>query len=231
MNPEKFLLDFIESVGNVDFDLVIKVLAVLFGIFWLFVIGWVWSDAGDRSSNPVFKILSVGLVAVLNIPGLIIYLILRPKQTIAEIYWSDLERRYLRYETAELGDCFNCGFQLQPGFVHCPNCASVIKVKCTGCEVFIDKGWKYCPFCSKQNSLAGQVEDLSEVEMEKRVKETRKHVVEKVESHGTRYAPKTGFAVQVGDAVLGALRGWGERIDSVIRRPAAKKTKKSNSKK
>ncbi len=33
---------------------------------------------------------------------------------------GDLERRYLKYETSELGDCPRCGSQLYPGmsFVH-----------------------------------------------------------------------------------------------------------------
>jgi hypothetical protein len=228
MTPEKFLLDFIESVGDVNFDFVIKGLVILFIFFWVIVIGWVWTDAGERSTNISFKVLSALLVAILNIPGLIIYLIIRPKQTIAEIYWSDLERRYLKYETAELGDCYECGFQLQPGFVNCPNCSAVIKVKCDGCGVFIDKDWRYCPFCSAKNNSNPKVEDLSEKEMEKRAKETKRQVEKSVESKQTRYATKSGFAVKVGDAVLGAVRSWGEKIDGVVRRPtkSQKKSKK-----
>ncbi len=231
MTPEKFLLDFIEGVGNIDFAVVINGLIVLFILFWVIVVGWVWSDAGERSTSKIFKVLSVVLVIFLNIPGLIIYLILRPKQTIAEIYWSDLERRYLKYETAELGDCYQCGFQLQPGFINCPNCAAVIKVKCDGCGVYIDKDWKHCPFCSKSNGKARPVEDISEEEMEQRVKDTQKKVVESVESKQTRYATRTGFAIKLGDVVLNAVRGWGSRIDSVVRRPEKKKKNSKKSKK
>lgn len=226
MTPEKFLLNFIEGVGDVDFAFVIKLLIVLFIFFWVIVIGWAWNDASERSTNRVFRVLSVLLVALLNVPGLIIYLILRPKQTIAEIYWSDLERRYLKYETAELGDCHNCGFQLQPGFVNCPNCAAVIKVKCEGCGVYIDKDWKHCPFCSKSNNLSGASRDLSEEEMEERAALTKKQVEDSVESKGTRYAQKTGFAVKVGDTFLGAIRKWGGKIDGVVRKPAKKKPAK-----
>lgn len=230
MTPEKYFLDFIEGVGNIDFNMVINGLGILYVFFWFIVIGWVWNDVTERSTNRIFRAVSMLLVIFLNIPGLIIYMILRPRQTIAEIYWSDLERRYLRYETAELGDCDQCGYQLQPGFVSCPNCSAIIKVKCEGCGVYIDKGWRYCPFCSKKNGKVDKSEELSADEMDKRVKETKKDVEEKVRSKGTRYATRSGIAVQVGDAVLNGLRGWGERIDGVFRKPS-KKNGKSKSKK
>ncbi len=219
----------VESTGNVNFNTVMTALGVLFVIFWIIVVGWVWVDAGERSSNFIFRLGSVVLVSVLGILGLIIYLIIRPRQTIQEIYWSDLERRYLKYETAELDDCPNCGFQLQPGFVVCPDCQEVLKVKCQGCDVYIDREWKFCPFCTRKNGSVVEVDDfITEEEMEKKVQESRDDAVRAVESNMTRYAEKTGFAVAVGDAFLGGVRNWGGKVDGVLR---PKKTKKKDRKK
>lgn len=152
MDLEKSVLDFLEGLGKVDFDMVLKYTSGLLVLFWLVVVAWVWFDASERTEKLLPRLLSVIVVLFGNIPGLIIYLILRPKMTLQEQYWSDLERRYLMYETADLQDCEKCGVMLQPGFVFCPNCDNEVKVKCSKCGVNIDKKWKRCPFCGDVNS-------------------------------------------------------------------------------
>ncbi|KKR06307.1 MAG: hypothetical protein UT34_C0001G0347 [candidate division WS6 bacterium GW2011_GWF2_39_15] len=152
MNLEKSVLDFIDGLSKVDFDVVIKYSSFVFLAFWIVVVAWVWIDSGERSDKIYLRILATLCVLIFNIPGLLIYLILRPKMTLQEQYWSDLERRYLMYETAELTDCMKCGNMLQPGFVYCPYCKTEVKVKCSNCGVNIDKRWENCPFCGDINS-------------------------------------------------------------------------------
>ncbi|MBI2356585.1 zinc ribbon domain-containing protein [Candidatus Dojkabacteria bacterium] len=152
MNLEKSVLDMFEGLSKVDFNVIIKYSGFLFIVFWFVVAAWAWFDCAERSEKVYVRILVTLLVLFGNIPGLIIYLILRPKITIQDQYWSDLERRYLMYETAELQDCDKCGTMLQPGFVYCPNCKNEIKVKCSNCGVNIDKKWKNCPFCGDVNT-------------------------------------------------------------------------------
>jgi hypothetical protein len=121
---------FIENVGNIDFRIVWQIFLYGLAVFWFVVLYWVWLDSGDRTSNKASKISYVLLVASFEHNWFLIYLIIRPGQTIEEIYWADLERRYLKYETAELGDCPKCGRQLYPGYTFCPNCRNKIKRKC-----------------------------------------------------------------------------------------------------
>lgn len=147
MDFEVLILNFVENIANTNFSLVINILQLVFVIFWIFVLGWVWVDAGERTTKTSSKVVSVVLVGVLNIVGLLIYLIIRPKQTLQDLYWIDLERRFLKYETAELGDCPNCKSSLQPGYNMCPKCGFSIKQQCTGCQVWIDRNYNYCPFC------------------------------------------------------------------------------------
>lgn len=233
MSPEEFILGAVEATGNVNFNTVMILLGILFFLFWMIVVGWVWVDAGERSSNGIFKLGSAVTVGILGVVGLIIYLIIRPKQTIQEIYWSDLERRYLKYETAELDDCSNCGYQLQPGFVSCPECKEIVKVKCSGCDVHIDRDWKYCPFCSKKNgsAIGGDDEYISDEEMERKVQESKDDAVRAVEANMTRYAEKSGFAVAVGNSVLSGVRGWGKKVDGAFRGKKKGKKKKVSTKK
>ena len=204
MELENFVLSFFDSVGNMDFNMFGTILGLILVIFWLVIIGWVWVDSGERTSKKGLRFWYLLLVIVLNIPGLIIYLIVRPSETIEEIYWADLERRYLKYETSELGDCPKCGSQLYPGYVFCTNCGSRIKVRCPKCNVLVDKDHKYCEFCGFQiRERAIGEEKYPDVEvMQKQITASREEATETVESKRTRYKTGHSFVVKLGNALM-----------------------------
>ena len=203
---EQFILDFLESIGNIDFKFVWNIFLYALIVFWFVVLYWVWLDSGDRTSNRTVRYLYVLLVASLNVVGWIIYLIIRPTQTIEEIYWADLERRYLKYETAELGDCPRCGTQLYPGFTFCPNCKYKLKRRCERCEVLVDKKNKYCPYCRQEmKEKSSVVEELAPTQevMEKQIQATKDEATEVVETKKTRYSIRKGFSVKIGESIVG----------------------------
>jgi hypothetical protein len=202
MNIEQFILDSLQNIGSTNFDLVIKFVLLLFVIFWVVVIVWTWFDSSERSTKLFFRITSVLVVAIFNIPGLIMYILLRPKATIEEIYWADLERRYLKFETAELGDCPKCGCQLLPGFLVCPSCNFELRKKCPSCNSYNDKSWKYCPYCTVK--VATQVEEVKpttqaeHVEiMQAAVAETKQEIETAVNENKVRYVFKNGVLVNI----------------------------------
>ena len=149
MDFEDVLIDVLDGTATFNFNMAID--AVIFSVaaLWLLAALWVWIDSGERSDNMVFRVLSTLLALVFNFVGVLIYLTIRPTETIEGAYWGDLERRYLAYETADLGDCESCGSQLSPGFNVCPQCAHPVRVECKGCTSFIKKEWAYCPHCAQ----------------------------------------------------------------------------------
>lgn len=202
---EQFILDFLDGVSKIDFKSVWEIFFYALGMFWLVVIYWVWLDSGDRTSNIFVRISYVLLVTILNVIGWVIYLIIRPGQTIEEIYWSDLERRYLKFETAELGDCPKCGTQLAPGFTFCPNCRYKLKIKCPSCSVFLDRQSKFCPYCGeetrKKSSFVPQTSPTKEVMVEQ-ILASKEQVTEAVEANKTRYSVQKGVAIKLGDTII-----------------------------
>lgn len=227
MNPEQALLQFVEGIGNTDFSIIITLIQLAFVAFWIVVLGWVWVDASERTTNFFMKLMAVILVAVLNILGLIIYLLLRPKQTIQELYWADLERRYLKYETAELGDCKNCKFSLQPGFNICPKCGVQLKKQCANCHVWVDKSYTYCPFCT---STVGTPVVRREVvapvvpeKMEEAVNKSKEEAIKVVEGNKTKYVDRQGVLSKVKGEVTSFLKKVG---DAALARQRANKAKK-----
>lgn len=213
MGLEKIILSFFDFVGGLDFNMFGFILGFLLVVFWLFIVGWVWVDSGERTSKKGLRVGYVFLAVILFIPGLVIYLVIRPSETIEEIYWADLERRYLKYETADLGDCPKCGSQLFPGYVHCTNCGFTIKSRCPKCNLLVNKEHKYCEFCGFQLRERAVVEEekYPDVEvMEKQITATKEHAVETVESKRTRYKTGHSFVVKLGHALLTpilAIRG------------------------
>ena len=218
MGLEKFILSIFEFIGGVNFNLFSFVLGVIILLFWLVIIGWVWIDSGERTSKTSIRVVYLLLVIFLNIPGLIIYLIVRPSETIEQIYWADLERRYLKYETAELGDCPKCGHQLLPGYVHCSNCGNEIKRKCPKCGVLINKDHKFCENCGTQLRERAIAEEQypNVTVMEQQILATKEHATQTVESKRTRYKTGKSFVVKLGDVIISGLRKIKEDIPSKI---------------
>lgn len=207
----------LNGIVAINFQLILNILGIGLIFFWIVVIGWVWSDAGERTTNIYARVGYVLLVAILNVIGWLIYLIIKPSETIEEVYWSDLERRYLKYETAELGDCSKCGCQLFPGYIFCPECGNELKVKCSKCEVYVDKHDKFCVFCKNQINVRKKTEEVPTVEiMEKQIQESKDEAVEAVESDKTRYKTrknllKTAFN-RIGKIYDGIVEGISKSV-------------------
>ncbi len=62
---------------------------------WASLVYWTWRDAKTRINQPLRRTLAVLVSVVLFIPGVLIYLILRPPRTIEEEYLLTLEEEAL----------------------------------------------------------------------------------------------------------------------------------------
>ncbi|MEX1071586.1 MAG: hypothetical protein WEC37_03075 [Anaerolineales bacterium] len=62
---------------------------------WLSLIYWTYRDAGTRLREPIRRVLAVLIVVVLFIPGVLIYLLVRPQRTLEEEYLLTLEEEAL----------------------------------------------------------------------------------------------------------------------------------------
>ena len=211
MDLENIILDFFDFVGNIDFNMFGTLFIVALVVFWLVIIGWVWVDSSERTSKKGLKVGYILLVIFFNIFGLIIYLIIRPSETIEEIYWEDLERRYLKYETSELGDCPRCGSQLYPGYVFCTNCGYRLKVKCPQCGVLIDKDHVFCEYCGfkiKERATVQEEHPTVKV-MEEQITATKREAEKTVESKMTKYKTGNSFVVKLGNSIVSSVSKLG----------------------
>ena len=114
---------------------------------WISLIIWTIRDIRARSKDPFLQILSALSVIVFSFPGLLIYLILRPKYTFIETYLSALEEEALLQSVDSFHACPQCGRQAKPSWHYCAFCASALTQACENCNESFLPEWNACPNC------------------------------------------------------------------------------------
>jgi RNA polymerase subunit RPABC4/transcription elongation factor Spt4 len=115
---------------------------------WLSLIIWTYRDIRGRARDPLGRILAVLVVAVLFLPGIVIYLILRPLRTLEDEYQHTLEEEALLQSIEDVPICPGCGRHTKDDWKICPNCHTRLKKACHQCGKLMDLPWNLCPFCS-----------------------------------------------------------------------------------
>jgi RNA polymerase subunit RPABC4/transcription elongation factor Spt4 len=139
---------------SVDFQqlsgVIITVVAILAAVgtaLWIAMIIWAHRDMRSRSRDTFAQAMVALLVGVLNVPGLLVYLILRPQETLAEQYERALEEEALLQEIENKQVCAGCGHPTKEDWRLCPYCHTKLKKICPGCSRLLDLPWTICPYC------------------------------------------------------------------------------------
>jgi RNA polymerase subunit RPABC4/transcription elongation factor Spt4 len=114
---------------------------------WLSLVFWTFRDIRNRARDPLARILAVLVVAVLFLPGIVIYLILRPSRTLEEDYQHTLEEEALLQAIEDSSLCPGCGRRVKENWMVCPNCHTKIKKTCHQCGKLMELPWNLCPYC------------------------------------------------------------------------------------
>ena len=119
-------------------------------ILWLGTIAWVYRDIRQRTHDTWTHTISLALAILFNIPGLILYLILRPRETLIEAYERRLETEVLMSEMPERRTCQRCARPVKEDFLLCPYCRTVLRETCSSCQRALELAWSACPYCGAQ---------------------------------------------------------------------------------
>lgn len=127
---------------------VIGCTVAFFVIFWVSLVIWTFRDIRSRTQDFLSQVLATVLAAVFPIGGVFIYMILRPRQTLAEVYERQLEEESLLAEMTERQTCTNCHARVEGDFQVCPSCGHKLKRPCPKCERLLELRWTFCPYCA-----------------------------------------------------------------------------------
>lgn len=116
-------------------------------LLWAASVLWTYRDIHSRSDDVVVQVLAVALALLLPFAGVVLHMILRPRQTLTEKYERSLEEEYLRRDLEEKYVCPHCQRGIEPDFVACPHCHTTLRRRCTVCDRVVDMTWSICPYC------------------------------------------------------------------------------------
>jgi RNA polymerase subunit RPABC4/transcription elongation factor Spt4 len=115
---------------------------------WLGLILWTWRDMRVRSRDPLAQVAASLMVALLGIFGLVIYIMLRPQQTLTEAYERSLEEEALLQNIEQKPVCPGCGRPIKEAWQVCPYCHTKLRKPCIQCGELLDLAWNLCPYCA-----------------------------------------------------------------------------------
>lgn len=135
-------------------------------VLWLAVVIWAGRDARRRSRSAWVVLFTVLLVALLPVIGLVVYLLLRPRETLIEAYDRALEQEALLQQIEERPVCPTCARPTQSNWFLCPACHTHLRQPCPNCNSPLELHWDICPYCGylflpaepEEQSAAGTAE-------------------------------------------------------------------------
>jgi RNA polymerase subunit RPABC4/transcription elongation factor Spt4 len=117
-------------------------------LLWASLIIWAWRDARARTQHVEWAILAALLVAALWLPGVLLYVIVRPKETSADEYIRQMYEASMISEYESQPRCPACHHAVSPKYQLCPSCGTRQRQPCAYCSRLLLPQWRYCPYCT-----------------------------------------------------------------------------------
>mgnify|MGYP005852788743 CR=1 FL=1 len=136
----------IENISN----LIVAAAAVIGAISAALLAGlavWTFRDIRSRSRDVLVQILATVMVAVVPVAGILVYFMLRPRETLAEAYVRALEEESLLASIEHQEFCPSCGRRVDSDMRFCPSCHAKLRNACPGCGRAVHLSWDLCPYC------------------------------------------------------------------------------------
>ncbi|HZP57104.1 MAG TPA: zinc ribbon domain-containing protein [Dehalococcoidia bacterium] len=125
-------------------------------IMWVAATLWTYRDIQTRSDDRALQAVCVALVAVFSLPGLVLYVLLRPQESLSERFERQLEAEAFMHEIQDEATCPSCRRRVGEQFVRCPYCRAQLASPCEQCGRNLSETWVVCPYCSAERSVAAR---------------------------------------------------------------------------
>lgn len=145
-----FLLSWPGGSPGASLAIVAVVTALYALVVWLTCIAWTLRDISGRTQSTTLRMGASVLVAGTFIPGLVVYLILRPRQTLQDRFEMQLEEGALLQELGRILSCPACSRAVKEDYVACPACQTQLKTPCRTCANPLSNSWRNCPYCAER---------------------------------------------------------------------------------
>ena len=133
---------------------VVTVIGAMVFALWAGTIIWTFNDMRARSWDWAAIFLAALLVAVVPFVGLVVYLLVRPKESLADTYDRALEEEALLRDMDSTWKCSQCSGQVQAEWIYCPQCRTQLQYSCRTCGYNVRTDWQHCAFCGVTLNIA-----------------------------------------------------------------------------
>ena len=143
--------------------LIIALGLAYFAALWFALIVWTYRDIEQRSRSVITQIFATLLSVLFFVPGALLYLVLRPRDTLDEAFQRSLEEEYLLQDLEDLPRCHSCHRAIENDWVICPSCHTELRHECPTCAHLVRVTWDICPYCATElePAAAGEAQESS----------------------------------------------------------------------
>lgn len=142
----QFPAELLNQIGVV-LELIVAGIVALTVAFWIAMVVWVFRDIRLRTRDFFAWLLAALLALGMGPIGVVLYLFLRPKETLAEVYDRQLEEEALLRDISLRRACPGCQAVTEPEWLVCPHCRTELRRLCQSCGRPQDLNWVICPYC------------------------------------------------------------------------------------
>ncbi len=115
--------------------------------FWVAMGIWTFNDIRSRTRDWLAIGLASLLVLIFPLIGLILYMMVRPRETLADVFDRALEEESLLRELEATLTCHKCGVPVQDSWNYCSNCHIQLRFACPSCGKPMRHEWSICVSC------------------------------------------------------------------------------------
>jgi hypothetical protein len=122
-------------------------------LLWLGTAYWAFRDMQARTENPILPYFAAALIIfftpLLFVFAVVLYLIVRPRETLAEVYERSLAEESLLAEVEKNELCPVCRDRVDSDWLVCPNCRTRLHRVCPSCNRLAEPTWPLCAYCGR----------------------------------------------------------------------------------
>jgi hypothetical protein len=143
-----------DFLNNPIVQLAGQLIVVYVVMLWLGTAYWAFRDMQARTENPILPYLAAALIIfftpLLFVFAVVLYLIIRPRETMAEVYERSLAEESLLAEVEKNSLCPVCRERIEVDWLVCPNCRTRLRRACASCGRLTEPAWSLCPYCGRE---------------------------------------------------------------------------------
>jgi len=141
-------------LNNPVVQLATQLIVIYVVLLWLGTAYWAFRDMQARTENPILPYFAAALIIfftpLLFLFAVVLYLIVRPRETLAEVYERSLAEESLIAEVEKNELCPVCRDRVDAEWLVCPNCRTRLHRVCPSCNRLAEPTWPLCAFCGHE---------------------------------------------------------------------------------